>query len=309
MNNPAASSIIYREYSFEEDFPFLMMHSSVAPPRPNFVHFHNSIEIAYLEKGTMLWNLENENCQISEGEACILPPYFTHSSHFHPSCPPENKLCHYIYFNPERLLAPLFPNGLPEEFTWYQYAQFQKHLTADQFPEIINTIQNIVEIYKQKTDNSRNAIIGLVEYLLVLLYRNYKNQTLFTPKVRSTHLLRPALSYLNNEYSSDVSLPFLAKLCGLTEAQFSDKLKENFNQTPRQYINTIRVYKACQLLSSTEEKVLSIALMTGFKSLASFNRTFLKIMGQSPTAFRNEHRVITKRNLKHLPYNDEKKSR
>ncbi|MGN0316038.1 MAG: helix-turn-helix domain-containing protein, partial [Fusicatenibacter sp.] len=250
----------------------------------------------------LIWNLENQIHQISEGEICLLPPYFTHSSLFLPQQNSSDVLCYFIFFNPDQLLAPLHPNGVPEEYMWYRYTKFPKHMTNAVFSEEIQTVRNIIRVYEQQIDCYRASIIGLVEYLLVQLYRRYQEQTAFAPKNQTTDLLNPAISYLNKEYPSDLSPAFLAQLCGLTEAQFAEKIKDIFHQTPRQYINLIRINKACQLLCSTEETILTIALMTGFTSLSSFNRVFLKITGQSPSAFRNEQRVIAKKNPKHIPY-------
>lgn len=306
MNKLTSTPIIYREYNFDDDFPFLLMESSCAAyQKTDFIHFHNSIEIAYLEKGTMKWNLENEEEIISSGDACFLPPYFSHSSLFIPQSDVNGVHCYFIYFNPEQLLSSLYPYGFPEELSWYRYSKFKKHLTSDVFENEIHTIQTMIQVYEKKATGYQAAIIGLVDYLLIQLYRSYQDQALFSPLIRDTYLLTPAITYLNQEYPSDISPAYLAQLCGMTNVQFTKNIKQCFQQTPIQYINTLRIHKACELLCSTEEKIINIALKTGFNSLPSFNRTFHKVIGQSPTAFRNEHCVISKKSIKHIPYVDE----
>ena len=54
--------------------------------------------------------------------------------------------------------------------------------------------------------------------------------------------------------------------------------------------------------SSTETGILDIALQTGFHSLSSFNRYFHKIVGSNPQAFRNDRRVIVKKDPRYAPY-------
>ena len=108
--------VTYREYKFAADFPILLMEVKSTTPQIDFIHFHNCIEIAFCQSGTMTWNLENQVSSLSPGNICFLPPFFTHGSFF-PSQEGEVS-CSYLFFNPEQLLAPFYPNGLPSEFIW-----------------------------------------------------------------------------------------------------------------------------------------------------------------------------------------------
>lgn len=59
--------------------------------------------------------------------------------------PDTDVSCVYLFFNPEQLLAPFYPNGLPREFTWYQYTDFPKILPAALFPEQVKLIRMIIQ--------------------------------------------------------------------------------------------------------------------------------------------------------------------
>jgi len=52
------------------------------------------------------------------------------------------------------------------------------------------------------------------------------------------------------------------------------------------YLVNRRIETAMLALQSTDEKVLSIALSSGFNDLSHFNRSFKARTGQSPSAFR-----------------------
>lgn len=294
-------SITYREYKFGEDFPFLLMHGTHISSQIDFIHFHNCIEIALLEKGTMMWNLENEICTLTPGNLCFLPPFFTHASFFPPQ-ESEAVLCHYIFFNPEQLLAPLYPNGLPEEFSWYRYTEFSKVLPGDIFREEKELIKNIIREASRRQDYFQPIVVGLIESLMVQLYRRHQSNPVSVIQQNPISLFFPVVSYLDQEYQTDVEDEFLAQLCGLSRTQFLEKFRDNFHQTPRQYIRNVRIRKACHLLTSTEKSILDIALQIGFSSLSSFNRAFFTIMGQTPNTFRNEHRAIIKKDLLYAPF-------
>ena len=249
----------------------------------------------------MTWNLENETYQLNPGDMCFLPPFFTHASYFPPQ-QSEDVLCHYIFFNPEDLLTSLYPNGIPQDFFWYRYTDFSKILPANTFKQEKILLQNIIKEFSCQNTYYRSIIMGLVQNLMIHLYRRYKNHPISTQNNHTLALLFPAISHMNSEYYHNIDPKISAQLCGLSTHQYIEKFRECFQQTPRQYLYVIRVRKACQLLTSTEESILDIALQTGFRSLSCFNRHFLQVIGQSPLAFRNEKRAILKKDWKYAPY-------
>lgn len=301
MQENNSPSITYRKYKFASDFPFLLMQGTHIRSQTDFVHFHNCVEIALLEKGTMTWNLENKRYTLTPGNICFLPPFFTHASFFPPQ-ENEDVLCHYIFFNPEQLLAPLHPNGFSEEFFWYRYTEFSKILPGDAFHEEKLLLENIIREFTEKKEHYKEAVVGLMEDLMVQLYRRHQSNPLSPARNNSMSLLFPVVSYIDREYQAAIEETFLAQLCGLSKTQFLNKFRESFHQTPKQYIRNVRIRKACNLLISTEKSVLDIAMQTGFSSLSSFNRSFLTIMRRTPLSFRNEHRAIIKKDLKYAPY-------
>ncbi len=305
MQQVPSFPITYREYKFPEEFPLLLMHGTQISSQVSFIHFHNCIEIAFLEKGTMTWNLENKTYQLKPGDICFLPPFFTHASFFPPQ-ETKDVLCHYIFFNTEELLAPLYPNGLPQDFFWYRYTDFSKILSGEAFIQEKILLQNIVKEFSSQNEYCRPIVLGLIQSLMVLLYRQYRNNPMSAQSNNTLAMLFPAISYMNKDFHQNADSKILAGLCGLSVSRFDEKFRECFHQTPRQYLYVIRIRKACQLLISTEENVLDIALQSGFASLSSFNRHFLQVMGRSPLAFRNEKRAIIKKDLKYSPYQQNK---
>lgn len=296
-----ATPIVYREYQFDNDFPILFMQGKHIAQRLDFVHFHNCLEIAVCVKGAMAWNLENREYALNPGEICLIPPYFTHASAFLPQ-QEEELLCSYLFFNPEQLLAPMYPGGLPGKFLWYRYMDFQKIINNRQAPEeacLINMI--ITELIKEEA-GYRETVRGLAEALMVLLSRRSQDGPAFIPKTASIPQLIPAVSYLDREYASTPDTAELARLCGLSERQFLSSFREFFCQTPMQYLRTLRIQKACHLLTGTEDSILSVSLQTGFNSLSGFNRCFRKICGRSPQDFRRELRGIAKDNPRRAPF-------
>src|SRR5918995_417573 len=64
--------------------------------------------------------------------------------------------------------------------------------------------------------------------------------------------------------------------------------RATFGETPHRYLQRRRVERAMFLLRETDRDVSEICLDVGFTSLGTFGRTFRKIVGESPTAYRAE---------------------
>lgn len=78
---------------------------------------------------------------------------------------------------------------------------------------------------------------------------------------------------------------------GLTPRRMTDIFKQEYGVTPKEYTDSLRLHAAKEMLSETQEKVSNVAYQAGFSSLTAFNRFFKQQTGQTPTAYRKEHRV------------------
>lgn len=108
----------------------------------------------------------------------------------------------------------------------------------------------------------------------------------------NTVLIDPALKYLYENYASaDISNAFLAKKCKISEVYFRRLFKLLVGVSPRQYVLTLRIQKAKQMLSEGRERVQTIADECGFESGAHFSRTFKKHVGMTPAEYRIKNRI------------------
>ena len=107
---------------------------------------------------------------------------------------------------------------------------------------------------------------------------------------RLSHLLETEKVYLE----ADLSLPVLAQRAGLSTHELSYVLNEGFGVNFFQFINAYRVAEAQRLLASAQHQHLSmvgIAFEAGFSSKTTFNTTFKKATGLTPSQFLQEVRA------------------
>ncbi|RTE04412.1 AraC family transcriptional regulator [Paenibacillus whitsoniae] len=93
-------------------------------------------------------------------------------------------------------------------------------------------------------------------------------------------------SYVNDHFGSDLSLDLLADKLNITGAYLSTYFKEKTDTNFSDYVNTVRMNKAMELLKKTDLKIQDVASLVGYYTIASFNRMFKKHTGLTPSEFR-----------------------
>jgi AraC-like DNA-binding protein len=99
--------------------------------------------------------------------------------------------------------------------------------------------------------------------------------------------LERILAYIAQNFNrSDLSCREVAEVEGMGLPAFSRLFERHIKCTCVEYINHLRIYKACQLLAETEYQITTIGLEVGYDTLSTFNRNFRRLIGRTPSAFR-----------------------
>ncbi len=111
-----------------------------------------------------------------------------------------------------------------------------------------------------------------------------------TPK--SYGRLSRAVQRLHIDYAKPLTTRQLAAMVGISSSQFDRRFRKLFSTTLRQYLLRIRVHAACRLLTQTDTSITEVALEVGFYDHAHFTRTFARLMGITPLAYRKRHQTL-----------------
>lgn len=111
------------------------------------------------------------------------------------------------------------------------------------------------------------------------------------PEADSMDDLQRALSYINANYTGDISLDAIAGAVNQSRFRFAKAFRAAYNMTTWDYINIRRIERARELLAGTNDTVLAVATACGYNNTANFNRIFRKITGITPHEYRASHRT------------------
>ncbi len=97
-------------------------------------------------------------------------------------------------------------------------------------------------------------------------------------------------AYINQNYKTDIRLPLLAEMAGMSPVAFSRFFKARTGKSLSDYIIDIRLGYASSLLVDSSNSIAEICYECGFNNLSNFNRIFKKKKKCSPKEFRENFR-------------------
>lgn len=93
---------------------------------------------------------------------------------------------------------------------------------------------------------------------------------------------------MDRDFAKALNIPVLARIAFVSEAHFIREFRATFGETPNRYLQRRRLERAMFLLRQTDLPVTEICLDVGFTSLGTFSRTFRRIVGVTPTTYRQK---------------------
>lgn len=107
-------------------------------------------------------------------------------------------------------------------------------------------------------------------------------------RLSNSALIRTCLDYIDFHYNSELSLASLAAMNYVSPPYLSTQFKKETGITVTDYINQTRIRQSLLLLNASHYSIGEIAAQCGFSDANYFTRTFKKLLGKTPTAYRNE---------------------
>ncbi len=104
---------------------------------------------------------------------------------------------------------------------------------------------------------------------------------------RLRQLLEPALAAIA-EQTGELSVPELAKKCGISESYLNRLFLQCFGLPPKRYITRRRMELAMELLRTGRFSVGHIAQRLGYENVYHFSRAFKETTGLAPTAYQKK---------------------
>ena len=280
----------FRSYLLPVDFPMIVLTGDywrISDRPAENLHFHNCLEIGICHEGSGFLQIRGEKHIFHSGDMTIIASNIPHTTC---SAKGTASLWSYIYTDPVELLssfAPIYSASMTALFSRLDTAVL---IPSAQCGDLTFYMNRIIRTVMEKQENFE--LMARTDYLSLLLEidRNIsdrENKPSSGPMPSSPALsIMPALDYIRTNYMGTFSIDDLSTLCGLSPTHFRRLFAQVMETSPLEFINSVRISKACHLLRSTEDSILNISENVGFHSISSFNRYFSRIIGMSPRDYR-----------------------
>jgi AraC-like DNA-binding protein len=104
----------------------------------------------------------------------------------------------------------------------------------------------------------------------------------------SLEQINSVVNQLTESIAQAPSMSEFAAQLGMTESRFSRFFRRATGNNFIDFVNRVRISRACLLLMESNRYVTHICYDVGFNNVANFNRRFLEIKGMTPSEFRRQ---------------------
>ncbi len=96
------------------------------------------------------------------------------------------------------------------------------------------------------------------------------------------------VDWVNEHCAEQFSMTDVCARLGMSDSKFSRYFRRATGNTFTDFVNRLRINRACQLLMETDRYITNVCFDVGFNNVANFNRRFLQIKGMTPKEFRSQ---------------------
>lgn len=240
------------------------------------LHWHNYYEIEYILDGTAKEILNGELMKIEPGLFHVLAP-----SDFHEHIIDSPLTLIRMGFEISSIDSDVFNSA--SEILRGKVLRFSGE-EKELFDNLFASVSSEMQLYKN-TSVYPKIIKKLLEAIIITA--NEYNHAKFTDKKSENQKeINTALAYIHTNFRQHITLTEVAESVHFSASYFSRYFHDNMKMTFVQYIKTLRLQFAANLLINTDTDVIDICYESAFSSPSSFSNEFKKAYGLTPTQYR-----------------------
>lgn len=248
-------------------------------------HWHTALEIIMPLEGNYAAQILSNTYELEPGDIFIIPAGTIHSL----QAPPKG--ARFIYIFELNFLSQL-PGYHFVQNMLSQPMKISYDDDPDYYAQQAHLILSLAEHYwGQSVTKEMNLYACLLSFFAKIGEKNIgvlpANTGMSLKNSSVVNQLSMVLDYMDEHFSESITLEQAAQVAGFSKFYFTRLFKDYTNHTFYEYLTEKRIHAAEQMLLMPKLPVTEVSIQAGFSSLSSFNRTFKRNKGCSPTEYRN----------------------
>ncbi len=283
---------------FREGQSIFVHKSSSLPDYIDKLHRHDFIEITYVISGECTHVEYKKEFPVKKGDLFIVNYGVPHAN-FPKKESTEPYLAYDCAFMPDYIDKTLSSEHdflkLKSSFLFESVLHQTNpnlpnlHLTESGFFEFEKLMSNMYTEFEKQEKGYYDLLRAYLIELIIKIFRHMDNSSGLNLKTKQEYYINLAIQYIENNYMKKISLDDIAYRSFLSKSYFSQLFKEITGECFSDYLQKVRVEKACDLLLSSGDTIQTIAEKTGFTDMKFFYNVFKKYTGKVPGEYR-KHR-------------------
>lgn len=279
-------SLFLHYFTNSTDFPFYIQYGYHDTDLKSHLH-HDFCELVIVFGGTAMHIVNEESYFIKKGDVFVLGDGISHGYH-HPN---QLQICN-IMFQPDKFLFEGDVRTLPGFHALFviepyltENKEFQSRLTLqlEDYERIHQLTDVMLREYQNRKPGQHTILTSYFMILVTLLSRLYTLPAKQEPSILN---IAKSVSYMESNFTDSLTIEEIAEISNLSPRHFSRLFSSSYHTTPGNYILSLRMQHAGELLKNTTQSISEVALHSGFNDSNYFSRQFRKFYGVTPRDYR-----------------------
>lgn len=259
----------YSDHTIQsEDFTVDLLYYNHRRQTPNW-HTNPGIieytDITYVISGKAEYYINDKVYPVQAGDLLCIQPFSKRGFRTFPECPIDAQCLNFIARTHDGKHYPI-PFPIISHIGEYQ--------------EMAPLYKEIQKAFLMKETGYRlhlqAYVLLLMEKFYQLVFRDSESQSLDSR-------IRKAMEYAATHYQEQIKLSEVAQMVSLSPTYFGNLFKHQTGISFQQYVTSIRIDQAENMLLFGENNVGEVAELCGFSDIFYFSKVFSRIKGVSPS--------------------------
>lgn len=250
------------------------------------LHVHDGLELGLCLEGAGTVFIGGKILPFSAGDMTVITDREHHRCRSNPG---TRSRWAWFFLDPVRLLVPHVTPRLAWEPERFSGASFANVLSADAHGDVVTLLRQLIAESRMPDTFTPQHVRALLLVLIQTLHRRFPRPRRAGRQDRSARSfaeLEPALGTIAQRYHDALTIPALARACGMPVRTFQARFTRLIGRSPQRYLQECRLQAAAAQLTDPSRPILAIAEACGFRTLSSFNRAFRATFRTNPRTWR-----------------------
>ena len=253
------------------------------------LHFHNYYEIGHCYAGEGEMILGEKEMHFYPGCISLIPTKELHTTNTFG----KKAGWEWMYFDIHDVLKKLYPDDeILRDNIGHEIDREGRLLTPDMnIQKLTFFVRGIFSEMQNKEYMFRDMVAHFQIMLVTEIIRKLQNTDL-PERGTVTVDIFPAVDYIKKNYAAPIRAADLARSCGMSESYFRRVFEKYMNMKPMDYVNFVRIQRACALLRKTDLTIALVSDKAGYESVSTFIRNFKRVIGCTPNKWKSDEKYV-----------------